>query len=127
VRVIDGDTIVVRMPDGRTEKVRYLGVDTPETVHPEKPVETMGEEAAAFNRALVEAGPLRLELDVQERDQYSRLLAYVWAGDVFVNLELVREGYAYVYTIPPNVRYAKEFVQAQREARKERRGLWASD
>ncbi|MBC7293105.1 MAG: thermonuclease family protein, partial [Thermoleophilia bacterium] len=70
VRVIDGDTIVVRMPDGHTEKVRYLGVDTPETVHPEKPVEPMGEEAAAFNRALVEAGPLRLELDVQERDQY---------------------------------------------------------
>ena len=84
VRLIDGDTVAVRMTDGHTEKVRYLGVDTPEMVHLEKPVEPM-DEAAAFNRGLMEAGPLHLELDVQERHQYGRLPACVWARDVFVN------------------------------------------
>lgn len=126
LRVVDGDTIVVRLAGGREERVRYLGIDTPETVHPQKPVEWMGAEATAENRRLLESGPLRLVTDVEKRDRYGRLLAYVWAGPAFVNWELVRNGYAYVSTVPPNVRFAKEFVRAQRAARAAGLGLWGS-
>ncbi|GAB4262533.1 MAG: hypothetical protein Kow00122_18940 [Thermoleophilia bacterium] len=126
VRVVDGDTIVVRLAGGRKERVRYLGIDTPETVHPQKPVEWMGAEATAENSRLLGSGPLRLVTDVEKRDRYGRLLAYVWAGPVFVNWELVRNGYAYVSTVPPNVRFVKEFVGAQRAARAAGLGLWGS-
>lgn len=124
MRVVDGDTIIVRLPNGARERVRYIGIDTPETVHPEKPVEYMGREASAYNSKLVRSGELRLELDVEERDRHGRLLAYVWAGDVFVNQELVRAGYAQVSTYPPNVKYQDVFLAAQREAREKGLGLW---
>ena len=78
-----------------------------------------------MNRRLVEGKPARLELDVQRRDQYGRLLAYVWVDDVMVNAELVRQGYAQVMTVPPNVRYQELFLKLQREARAARRGLFA--
>ena len=123
VRVVDGDTIHVRI-GARVEKVRYIGVNTPEVHHPTKGEEPGGREAAEVNRRLVEGHAVRLELDVQERDRYGRLLAYVWIGDLMINAELVRLGYAQVMTIPPNVRYQEVFLKLQREAREAGRGLW---
>ena len=123
VRIVDGDTIHVRLGD-RVEKVRYIGMNTPEVHHPTKGEEPGGREASEVNRRLVAGKTVRLELDVQERDRYGRLLAYVWVGDVMVNAELVRLGYAQVMTIPPNVRYQHTFVKLQREAREAGRGLW---
>jgi len=125
VKVVDGDTIHVRL-GGRTEKVRYIGMDTPETHHPTKHEQPGGREATAINCRLVEGKTVRLELDVQERDRYGRLLAYVYVGDVMVNAELVRLGYAQVMTIPPNVAHQSRFVKLQREAREAGRGLWGA-
>jgi micrococcal nuclease len=124
VKVVDGDTIHVRLA-GRTEKVRYIGMNTPETHHPTKGEQPGGREAAAVNRHLVQGRTVRLELDVRERDRYGRLLAYVYVGDTMVNAELLRLGYAQVMTIPPNVAHQSRFVKLQREAREARRGLWA--
>ena len=123
VRVVDGDTIHVRIGE-RVEKVRYIGVNTPELHHPSKGEEPGGRQAHAANRRLVEGKRVRLELDVQSRDRYGRLLAYVWAGDTMVNAELVRLGYAQVMTVPPNVRHQALFVKLQRAAREAGRGLW---
>ena len=123
VRVVDGDTITVRLGD-RVESVRYIGVNTPEVHHPKRGEEPGGREASAVNRQLVAGKPVRLELDVQVRDRYGRMLAYVWIGDVMINAELVRLGYAQVMTIPPNVRHQALFVKLQRDAREARRGLW---
>lgn len=122
VRVVDGDTILVRLGE-RVEKVRYIGIDTPEVGGRGGP-EPGAAEAAALNRALVEGRRVRLELDVQERDRYGRLLAYVWVGDLMVNAELVRRGYAQVMTVPPNVRHQALFRRLQRDARQAGRGLW---
>jgi len=126
VRVVDGDTIHVRLDD-RVEKVRYIGVNTPEVHHPRKGEEPGGREAMAVNRTLVEGRTVRLETDVQTRDRYGRLLAYVWTGDVMVNAELVRRGFAQVMTVPPNVRHQALFVKLQRDARDAERGLWRRD
>ena len=123
VRVVDGDTIDVQLAD-RVEKVRYIGVNTPEIHHPIKGEEPGGREAAEVNRRLVAGRHVRLELDVRTRDRYGRLLAYVWLGDTMVNAELVRLGYAQVMTVPPNVRYQDLFLKLQREARDAGRGLW---
>ncbi len=119
-RVVDGDTI--KLADGT--RVRYIGVDTPETVRPGSPVEFMGKEASAFNRDLVEGRRVRLEYDVQRLDKYGRTLAYVYLDTLFVNAELVRLGYAQILTIPPNVRYAERFRRLEQEAREANRGLW---
>lgn len=120
-RVVDGDTVV--LVGG--EPVRYIGVDTPELHHPRKPVGFYAREAKEFNRRLVEGKKVRLEWDVERRDRYKRLLAYVFLEDgTFVNSELLRQGYAQLLTIPPNVKYVDRFVQMQREAREARRGLW---
>lgn len=123
VTVVDGDTIHVRV-EGRIEKVRYIGVNAPEVRHPTKGEEPGGREASAVNRRLVEGKQVRLELDVQRRDRHGRLLAYVWVDDLMVNAELVRQGYAQVMTVPPNVRYQELFLKFQRDARAARRGLW---
>jgi len=123
VRVVDGDTIHVQLAD-RVEKIRYIGVNAPEIHHPLKGQEPGGREAAAVNRRLVGGRHVRLELDVRTRDRYGRLLAYVWVGDTMINAELVREGYAQVMTVPPNVKYQELFVMLQREARHAGRGLW---
>ncbi len=124
IRVIDGDTIKVRM-GGQVDTVRYIGIDTPETVHPDKPVEWMGPEASAANEELVGGRTVYLEQDVSETDQYGRLLRYVYLADgTFVNAELVRMGYAQVSTYPPDVRYQDLFLELQREAREAGRGLW---
>jgi micrococcal nuclease len=123
VRVVDGDTVHVRVGD-RVEKVRYIGVNTPEIHHPTKGEEPGGREAHAVNRRLVEGKRVRLELDVQARDRYGRLLAYVWLGEIMINAELVRLGYAQVMTVPPNVRHQALFLKLQRDAREGGRGLW---
>ena len=127
VRVVDGDTIVVRL-DGREERVRYIGVDTPETVKPNSPVECFGKAASKENRRLVDGREVTLTFDVEQRDRYGRLLAYVRRrGDgLFVNAELVRRGYATTLTIPPNVRYAERFAALARAAREAGRGLWSA-
>jgi micrococcal nuclease len=124
-RVVDGDTIHVRV-DGRREKVRYIGVDTPESVKPGSPVECFGKAAAAANRRLVDGERVRLRLDAEPRDRFGRLLAYVHRrrDGVFVNAALVRHGFATTLTIPPNVAHAELFGRLQRQARAAGRGLW---
>jgi micrococcal nuclease len=120
-RVIDGDTIVIK----GGLRVRYIGIDTPETKHPEKGVEYYGREAAEFNRSLVANKEVSLEYDVQKVDKYGRLLAYVYADDIFINAKLVEEGYAQIFTVPPNVRYANLFLSLQRNAGMAKKGLWS--
>jgi len=119
-RVIDGDTIEIE----GGKKVRYIGIDTPETVDPRKPIQCFGVEASNKNKELVEGKRVRLEKDVSETDKYERLLRYVYVGELFVNDYLARQGYAYAYTYPPDVKYSEQFVQAQKEARENNRGLW---
>jgi len=123
VRIVDGDTIQVRLGE-RVEEVRYIGVNTPEVHHPSKGEEPGGREAAVVNRELVNGRRVRLELDAQSRDRYGRLLAYVWVDETMVNAELVRRGFAQVMTVPPNVRHQSLFLRLQREARAAGRGLW---
>ena len=115
MRVVDGDTIRVRL-GGREERVRYIGVDTPETVKPGTPVQCFGQARERVQRAtVVRAGTVRLVFDAERRDRYGRLLAYVYRepDGLFVNAELVRRGYAQPLTIPPNVAHAAEFRRAR--------------
>lgn len=126
VRVVDGDTLVVRL-SGREERIRLIGIDTPESVKPNTPVQCFALEASARTKALLPAGTtVRLEGDAEARDRYKRLLAYVFRepGGLFVNLALAREGFALPYTFPPNVTHADDFVAAASEARQAHRGLW---
>ena len=127
VRVVDGDTIHVEV-EGRRETVRYIGVDTPESVKPGTPVQCFAERASAFNKRLVAGERVRLVLDAEERDRYGRLLAYVYRtrDGLFVNARLVRGGYAVPLTIPPNVAHAKQFRTLAATARRKGRGLWSS-
>jgi micrococcal nuclease len=120
VRVVDGDTIRVRLPAGGEEAVRYIGIDTPERGR------CFFDRATRENERLLGAGPLRLVYDAERRDRYGRLLAYVHAGDIFVNAELVRQGFAAQYTVPPNVAHAERFGELAREAREAGRGLWSA-
>ncbi len=121
VRVIDGDTIEL---DGG-ERVRLIGVDTPETVDPRRPVQYFGKEASAFTRRMVEGKDVRIEQDQESRDQYGRTLAYVYLPDgTFLNAEIIRQGYGHAYTRFP-FRYERQFVELEREARENDRGLWA--
>jgi micrococcal nuclease len=119
-RVVDGDTFV--LADGR--KVRYIGIDTPETKHPQKPVECFGKEATQFHRQLILDKEVKLEADVQDSDQYGRLLRYVWLNDELINQKLVAEGYAVAASYPPNVKYQDRLAEAERKAREENLGLW---
>jgi micrococcal nuclease len=123
VRTVDGDTVVL---DGN-EKVRLIGINTPESVDPRRPVQPFGKEAAAFTRRLLEGRRVRVERDVEPRDRYGRSLAYLHLEDgTHVNLLLVEEGYASAYRYPPNVRYADAFRAAERRAREGRKGLWGA-
>lgn len=123
IKVVDGDTIHVRVHE-RVERVRYIGVNTPEVRHSFRGEEPGGRAARETNRRLVAGRQVRLELDVQSRDPHGRLLAYVWIGATMINAELVRQGYAQVMTVPPNVRYQRLFVHLERDARQAGRGLW---
>lgn len=122
-RVVDGDTVEATV-DGQTEDVRYIGVDTPESVKPDTPVECFALQASHFNEDLVEGETVRLDFDAERRDVYGRLLAYVQVGDRFVNADLVRLGYARTLTIPPNTRHADLFDRLGRQASRDGRGLW---
>lgn len=126
-RVVDGDTLVVAV-DGREERVRYIGVDTPETVKPDAPVECWGKAASALNEQLVAGQEVRLRFDRELRDRYDRLLAYVYrAGDdLFVNARLIRDGAARTLAIPPNTAHSAQLARLQSDARAARRGLWGS-
>lgn len=128
VRVIDGDTIRVRLDDpAESRTVRYIGVDTPETVAPDEPVQCFGEAASQFNKALVAGKRVGLVLGRERRDRYGRLLAYVRVqGGPLVEDVLLRGGYARTLTIPPNDDRAPHFRALERRARAEGRGLWSA-
>ena len=133
--IIDGDTIDVIMDDGREERVRLTGIDTPEIERdatgdrPARPGECFADEARDFVVALLPLGtPVRLERDVVGRDDFGRLLAYVYRADdgIFVNYEIVRQGYAQPLTIPPNVTFSELMVEAARAAEADDVGLWTA-
>jgi endonuclease YncB( thermonuclease family) len=126
-RVVDGDTFVASV-NGRRERVRVIGVDTPESVDPNRPDEPFGEEASNFARHYLNGRTVRMAGDVEPRDRYGRMLAYVWLADgTFWNALLAAEGYAQQLTIPPNVAYADLFRRLVGEARRGNRGLWAQE
>ena len=128
VRVVDGDTLVVEIA-GAEERVRLIGIDTPESVDPRSPVDCFGHEASAATKALLPAGTeVRLVRDVEARDRYDRLLAYVYRveDDTFVNLALAEQGFAEVATFPPNVAHTDDLVAAVARAREEGVGLWSA-
>ncbi len=124
IGVESGDTIRVRLPDGREETVRYIGISTPEIQHPTKGKEPYREAAAAANRELLRSKTAQLTFDAQTRDTNGRLLAYVYADGIHVNAELLHRGYAEAATYPPNVRYAEYYRALQYRARAAGRGLW---
>jgi micrococcal nuclease len=124
VEVVDGDTIWVRMPDGHREKVRYIGMDAPEVAQDDSRGEYLGEEATLHNTQLLEGGALRLETDVDQRDGYGRLLAYVWAGEVFVNERMVLDGYAWAHNYAPNLSRQDQLWEAHDRARAAGVGVW---
>jgi micrococcal nuclease len=125
VRVIDGDTIQVCCLLEDLQRVRYIGINTPETKHPTKGVEHFGKEASEANRKLVSGKIVELEFDVQQWDKYGRVLGYIYLQDgTFVNAWLVEHGFAQVMTVPPNVKHQDLFLTLQREVREAGRGLW---
>lgn len=127
VRAVDGDTIIVRGGGGRIEDVRLLGIDTPETVDPRRPVGCYGPEASAFTKHLVTGRTVTLRYDRELHDRYGRFLAYVWLAGrhpLFVNAVLVRRGYARSYPFPPNTAHAALFADLERSAAVAGRGLW---
>jgi len=121
-RVVDGDT--VELSTG--QKVRYIGLDTPEVVDPRKPVQCYGVEASNKNKQLVLGQSVRLEKDVSENDKYGRLLRYVWVGETLVQDYLIRQGYAHASAYPPDIKYQEQFTAAEAEARAANRGLWSA-
>lgn len=136
VRVVDGDTLVVSL-DGAQERVRLIGIDTPEVHQSPKlnrdsqrsgqdkaTILALGKQASAFTKQQLQGKTMGLELDVQPRDRYGRLLAYVWVDGTLFNRQIVREGFAAAATYPPNVRYAELLAACQREARAQQRGRW---
>lgn len=119
-RVIDGDTIEIQ----GGEKVRYIGIDAPESVSPREPAECFAKNALAKNKSLVEGKKVLLVKDTSERDRYGRLLRYVYVGNSFVNKILIEEGYASAVTFPPDVSYSKTFKALENEAKTQNKGLW---
>lgn len=124
-RVVDGDTVIAQV-GGEELRVRLIGIDTPETVAPDQPVECFGPAASEFTHRRLEGEDVELEFDVERLDPYGRTLAYVWLGGELFNETLVREGYALVTTFPPDVGYVDRFVAAQRVARERHLGLWGA-
>lgn len=138
-RVVDGDTVTILVTErvdgpgaggtavGAEYDVRLLGIDTPESVDPRSPVECFGREASGATSALLHEAEVVMVKDVEDVDRYERLLRYVYTGAEMANARLVVNGYAHAYTYPPNVRHADLFLQLQREARENGRGLWAPE
>lgn len=123
--VTDGDTIKVQLENGTTEKVRLILIDTPETKHPRLGLQPFGKEASSFTTKELTGKNVTLELDVEERDQYGRLLAYVWIGNALYNELLINEGLARVAVFPPNTKYVDRFREAQSKAQKTGIGIWS--
>lgn len=139
IDTVDGDTIEVEIvsvspgpgagdarPGGKYT-VRFIGIDTPESVKRGSPVECFGRESSAATRALLSNAEVRLVKDVEETDRFDRLLRYVYVGEEMANARLVANGYAFAYTYPPNIRHSEILVQLEREAREANRGLWSPD
>jgi micrococcal nuclease len=134
LRAVDGDTLEVGLDGGDVETVRLIGVDTPETVKPDTPVQCFGPKASAFEHREVEGQRVRLLLGVEQRDVYGRLLAYVWleprrgtrSNSRFLEIALLRRGLARTLTIPPNDRFAERFAALQAAAARAGRGLWGA-
>jgi len=127
-RIIDGDTIEVTHGSEKLT-IRYIGINTPETVKPNSPIECFGKQASAYNKEILQGQEVTLESDIQDKDRYGRLLRYIYFkdkgnGSVMVNKKLVEEGYAYASSYPPNVKYQDEFKEAERKARGNKKGLW---
>jgi micrococcal nuclease len=125
VKAIDGDTIVVRV-DTRTDTIRLLGIDTPETHHPTKPVQCYGPEAAAYTKAHLEGRTVRLEDDVEPRDLYGRRLAYIYVDGHRFNDVLLQRGYARLLVIPPNGSHARTMLAEELAAKRAGVGLWGA-
>lgn len=123
--VIDGDTIDVHLENGKDERIRFLLIDTPETKHPSKPVQPFGPEASKFTKLALLNKKVDLELDVQERDRYGRLLAYVYVNGSMINEILLEKGLARVAVFPPNTRYVDKFRDIQNKARQKQLGIWS--
>lgn len=119
-RVVDGDTI--ELSNG--QKVRYIGINTPETDDPRKPIECFGLEAKEKNKALVEGKVARLEKDTSDKDVYGRLLRYIYIDNIMINDLLVKEGFANAATYPPDVKFANQFLESEKYARENKLGLW---
>jgi len=125
VEAVDGDTVHVRI-DGDEESVRYIGIDTPESVIPGERPECFGKRAAELNRSLVEGERVTLIFGAERRDHYDRLLAYIYLGERFINAEIVRRGFARTLAIAPNTDFADRFARLQQVAANAGRGLWAA-
>jgi micrococcal nuclease len=129
VRAVDGDTVIVRGPGGRIEDVRLLGIDTPETVDPRRPVGCYGPEASAYTKHVATGRAVTLGYDRELHDRYGRFLAYIWLrgrSPVFLNARLVELGYARAYPFPPNTAHAALFAGLERRAALAGRGLWTA-
>jgi micrococcal nuclease len=126
IRDVDGDTVIARLPHGRVEKVRLLGVDTPEVVDPRKPVQCFGHAASAYTASRLVGRRVTLELDAEPRDKYGRLLAYVHVDGHRFDDELLAGGYGRFLVIPPNGSHARAMLQAELSAKAARRGLWGA-
>jgi len=133
--VIDGDTARIKLSNGHEETVRFIGIDTPETKHPSKPVQPYGPEASKYTQEQLKGKTVYLEIDVTERDKYGRLLAYIWLEkpksnteseirEKMFNAQLLLNGYGQLLTIPPNVKHVDSFTKFQTESRSANKGLW---
>jgi len=124
-KFVDGDTFWIDDGTKKGLKIRLIGVNTPETVHPQKPVEYYGKEASNYVKSLLTGKKVRLEFDVDRVDRYGRTLAYVFLKDgTFLNADLIENGYGQAMIIPPNVKYSEKFLELERKARENNVGLW---
>jgi len=124
-KVVDGDTFWVDDGSEKGLKIRLIGVNTPETVHPQKPVEYYGREASDYVKSILTGKKVKLQFDVDKTDRYGRTLAYVYLKDgTFLNAEIIKKGYGQAMTVPPNVKYSDKFVELERKARERKIGLW---
>lgn len=125
IRAVDGDTLIVKIK-GKKERVCLIGVDTPETKYPRKPIQYFGKEASKFTKKAIAGKKVLLKYDWQKRDKYKRLLAYVYRADdnFFLNLEIIEHGYGHAYTRFP-FKYLEEFRKAEKQAREDGKGLWS--
>ncbi len=126
IRVVDGDTVIARFANGTSEKIRLLGVDTPEVVDPRKPVQCFGHAASSFTKSQLTGKRVMLELDAEQRDKYGRLLAYIILNGHRYNDQLLERGFARFLVIPPNGSHARTMLREELAAKAAGRGLWGA-